>query len=52
MDNDLGTALLVRARNAIAQEFGRPPAAEPDHPALRQAGATFVTLTQQGELRG
>jgi hypothetical protein len=50
--NDLGTALLVRARNAIAAGFGRPPAPEPDHPALREPGATFVTLTQQGELRG
>jgi AmmeMemoRadiSam system protein A len=48
----LGTALLVRARNAIGSQFGEPPAAEPDHPALVQPGATFVTLTQQGELRG
>ena len=25
---------------------------EPEHPALHQPGATFVTLTRQGELRG
>ncbi len=52
MDNSLGTALLIRARNAIAGEFGQLPQAEPDHPALAQPGATFVTLTQQGKLRG
>ena len=48
----LGQALLIRARNAIAAQFGEPPAAEPDHPDLGQPGATFVTLTQQGQLRG
>jgi hypothetical protein len=48
----LGTALLVRARNAIATEFGMAPRTEPDHPALHLPGATFVTLTQHGELRG
>jgi hypothetical protein len=48
----LGNALLVRARNAIAAEFGLPQAPEPDHPALHAPGATFVTLTQRGELRG
>ncbi|MDP1524194.1 MAG: AmmeMemoRadiSam system protein A [Rhodocyclaceae bacterium] len=52
MDSSLGTALLIRARNAIASAFGQPPQAEPDHPALAQPGATFVTLTQQGSLRG
>lgn len=51
-DKELGTALLVRARNAIAAEFGRDALPEPDHPALHQAGATFVTLTQRGDLRG
>jgi hypothetical protein len=48
----LGTALLARARNAIAGEFGIAPRPEPDHPALHAPGATFVTLTQRGELRG
>jgi AmmeMemoRadiSam system protein A len=54
-DNDLdtlGTALLVRARNAIAEAFGESPIPEPKHPALDQPGATFVTLTQRGQLRG
>lgn len=51
-DNTLGNALLIRARNAIAAEFGVAPVAEPDHPALQQPGATFVTLTQHGNLRG
>ena len=48
----LGTALLVRARNAIAAEFGEPPQPEPGHPGLQAPGASFVTLTQHGELRG
>lgn len=48
----LGHALLVRARNAIAAEFGWSPQAESDHPALHEPGATFVTLTQDGQLRG
>lgn len=51
-DDILGSALLVRARNAIAAEFGIPTQLEPDHPALREPGATFVTLTQAGQLRG
>ena len=49
---DLGTALLVRARNAIGAEFGQPTQAEAAHPALALPGATFVTLTQNGALRG
>jgi hypothetical protein len=48
----LGEALLVRARNAIAARLDQPTRAEPAHPALAQPGATFVTLTQNGELRG
>lgn len=52
MNDALGQALLIRARNAIGEAFGRPPAAEPDEPALRRPGATFVTLTRGGELRG
>jgi len=48
----LGTALLLRARNAIAAEFGKAARPEPDHPALHAPGATFVTLTQHGNLRG
>jgi AmmeMemoRadiSam system protein B/AmmeMemoRadiSam system protein A len=49
---DPGPALLVRARNAIAARLGQPTQAEPAHPALNQPGATFVTLTQGGALRG
>ncbi len=52
MDAALGQALLVRARNAIAEALGAPCAPEPDHPALHRRGATFVTLTRHGELRG
>jgi len=51
-DEALGAALLIRARNAIAGAFGAAPQPEPDHPALHQPGATFVTLTQAGQLRG
>jgi AmmeMemoRadiSam system protein B/AmmeMemoRadiSam system protein A len=49
---DPGPALLARARNAIAAQLGQPTRAEPAHPALNQPGATFVTLTQGGQLRG
>lgn len=50
--SDLGAALLVRARNAIGAELGMAAEAEPEHPLLAQRGATFVTLTRDGELRG
>ena len=49
---DPGPALLVRARNAIAAHLKQPTRAEPAHPVLNQSGATFVTLTQNGALRG
>lgn len=49
---DLGTTLLTLARNAIAAHFGRLQIAADDCPALHEIGATFVTLTQHGELRG
>lgn len=49
---ELGDALLARARNAIGREFGLADAAEPEHPDLREPGATFVTLTKHGHLRG
>lgn len=51
-DQALGNALLVRARNAIASRLGRPTRPEAPHPALAAPGATFVTLTEHGELRG
>jgi AmmeMemoRadiSam system protein B/AmmeMemoRadiSam system protein A len=49
----LGAALLTRARNAIAAALGEAHEPEPHHPALAQAGATFVTLRDaNGDLRG
>ena len=50
--SDLGTTLLTLARNAIASHFGQATAPATDLPELHQAGATFVTLTQRGNLRG
>lgn len=50
---DLGTTLLTLARNAIAARFGLPTApVAVDLPELHKTGATFVTLTQRGDLRG
>jgi len=54
MPADVGTTLLSLARRAIAQELGRT-SAEPTRSSdawLQQLGACFVTLTQQGALRG
>ncbi len=51
-DDRLGTVLLTHARAAIDERLTgrRPPL--PDHPQLAQPGATFVTLTIAGQLRG
>lgn len=49
---DLGTTLLTLARNAIAAHFGLATNAPVDCPELHKTGATFVTLTQHGNLRG
>lgn len=50
---DLGSALLRLARDAIAGRFGLPAtAARDDPPELGEPGATFVTLMQDGDLRG
>lgn len=55
-DARLGATLLALARNAIARELGQPEQAEPRpperSPRLAQPGATFVTLTRRGQLRG
>jgi hypothetical protein len=51
-DQDLGRALLAIARNAVGRELGRTHDAAPAHGALDAPGATFVTLTQAGALRG
>ena len=48
----LGSALLVSARNAIAERLGLPTLAVDTAPELAEPGATFVTLTQKGQLRG
>lgn len=47
-----GETLLKLARSGIAAQLGRPesPAAQPGW--LDEPGASFVTLTRQGELRG
>jgi len=49
---DLGGALLETARLALEQAFGDARGAALAHPELDRPGATFVTLTQYGELRG
>ena len=48
----LGQALLAIARNAIAARFGHPATAFAPQAELSAPGATFVTLTQSGQLRG
>lgn len=48
----LGETLLIVARNSIAAHFGLPARNFAWLPALDENGATFVTLTQDGELRG
>ena len=53
LDTDLGTTLLALARQAIAHRLGRAPApVVPNDPRLHEKGATFVTLTKDGDLRG
>ena len=51
-DTQLGKVLLAQARQAIADALGLPAPAAPEHPQLAERGATFVTLTRDGELRG
>ncbi len=48
----LGFALLTIARNAIDTRFGHDADTVVSHPDLSQPRATFVTLTQNGQLRG
>jgi AmmeMemoRadiSam system protein A len=48
----LGHTLLTIARNAIKKEFGIEALVVTPHPDLAKPAATFVTLTQQGHLRG
>lgn len=52
-NTELGNTLLRLARQAIAHHLGLGPApGVDDDPRLRERGATFVTLTMGGELRG
>ncbi|MCE1181620.1 MAG: AmmeMemoRadiSam system protein A [Rhodocyclales bacterium] len=49
----LGDSLLKLARQAINSHFGQPTATfTVDQPELQKSGASFVTLTQNGQLRG
>jgi AmmeMemoRadiSam system protein A len=49
---DLGGALLATARDALDRAFDGSALAAPRFEVLEAHGATFVTLTQQGDLRG
>jgi AmmeMemoRadiSam system protein B/AmmeMemoRadiSam system protein A len=49
---DAGEALLSIARGAIEKELLEKTESTFDRPWLKQAGATFVTLTRNGQLRG
>ena len=51
-DAERGATLLAIARAAISTALGRAQSAREDAPWLREAGASFVTLTQNGQLRG
>ena len=51
-DRAIGAVLLARARAAIARELGCETGPVPDHPDLADGGASFVTLTEAGQLRG
>jgi len=52
-EDDRGAVLLAHARHAIESLFGRGDAKTlPDAPFLDRAGATFVTLRRDGDLRG
>ena len=51
-DAGLGDALLRLARGAIADAFGAVPSGLLVHDRLDSPGATFVTLTLDGALRG
>jgi len=49
---DRGKVLIGIARGAIAERFGAAHQPLPQEDWLFQPGATFVTLTENGELRG
>jgi len=47
-----GRTLLGLARSAVGEALGSGSVAVPDEPWLKEKRATFVTLTQDGRLRG
>lgn len=51
-DTDKGATLLKLARSEIASRLGQEAAPLPKASWLAEPGASFVTLTRQGELRG
>jgi AmmeMemoRadiSam system protein B/AmmeMemoRadiSam system protein A len=51
-DREHGRILLQLARNAIAEQLGLVRQNTPQADWLQQPGATFVTLTLHGQLRG
>lgn len=52
MSINQGEILLSIARSSIANSFGQPHKAHEDGAWLQENGACFVTLTQEGQLRG
>lgn len=52
MSTDKGRILIAIARAAISRALGREMQANEDAEWLREPGACFVTLTQNGDLRG
>ena len=52
MDNEAGNILLSIARSSISDALGLPTKAPDDAPWLKNEGASFVTLTLSGKLRG
>ncbi len=51
-DAEKGATLLKLARTEIASKLGHPGVVSTQSDWLAEPGATFVTLTRQGELRG
>jgi len=52
MHTNYGEILLPIARSSISQELGRDYSANEDANWLHENGACFITLTQNGQLRG
>lgn len=51
-EDEKGSVLLKLARSGIAAALGQTAAYDARHAWLQAPGASFVTLTRQGELRG